>query len=445
MASRLAARNGGRASLAALVAILLLGLGLRLDYAWEGRAPVYDAAAYAAIAANLDRGHGFTVGKAATQPSDNYSPGLPLLAAAVYKVSGGVHERLARLILAMIGALSVLFAYLIGRRLSGPAAGLIGAAAIAIYPALLEYQGMLMSEPLAAALLSGSVLAMLWAGDRTASSSALRWSGSWPWLVPGLLLGATAMVRPEYLAVTALLALVVCARRAQADWRRSLAQAAILAAGVALVIAPWTIRNAEALGRFVPISTGGGQVLFAGTYLPSDGNPERVGAEVVARHPGIFSPADARRLRLEQILATLAAHRYPDVESDKALSRMGRDQFWDDISEEPLEYAGFVAAKIGHIWSHGPRAVMREPLWEALHWALIALGLFGLAVLARRRRWEALVLTTIFLSITAISALLVASPRRVLVMLPLVASLAGVGAVAGWVWLRSRLSPHSSG
>ena len=105
---------------------------------------------------------------------------------------------------------------------------------------------------------------------------------------------------------------------------------------------------------------------------------------------------------------------------------MGKEQLWDDVTEEPLEYAGFVAAKIGRIWSHGPRAVMREPLWEALHWALVAFGLLGLAILAWRRRWEALVLAAILLAITALSALLVASPRRVLVMLPLVASLAGV-------------------
>ena len=235
------------------------------------------------------------------------------------------------------------------------------------------------------------------------------------------------MVRPEYLAIAFLLALLVFARGARSEWKRSLAQAAILAAGVVLVVAPWTVRNAEALGRFVPISTGGGQVLFAGTYLPSDGNPEEVGAEVVARHPGIFSPADARRLRLEQILARLAARRYPGLESDQALSRMGKRQLWDDVSEEPLEYADFVAAKVGRIWSHGPRSVMRDPLWEALHWALLGFGLLGLGVLAWRRCWEALVIGTVFLAITAISALLVASPRRVLVMLPLLAALAGVG------------------
>ena len=163
---------------------------------------------------------------------------------------------------------------------------------------------------------------------------------------------------------------------------------------------------------------------------PSGGDPQRVGAEVVARHPELFDPQDVERLRLEQILARLAAQRYPQMSSDAALSRMGRDQLWNDISEQPLDYAGFVATKIGAIWSHGPRDVMRRPAWEALHWALVAFGLLGLILLAGERRWEALLLATIFVSITAISALLVASPRRVLVMMPLVAALAGVGAVA---------------
>jgi 4-amino-4-deoxy-L-arabinose transferase-like glycosyltransferase len=437
--SGLAERNGGRASLATLAAILLLGLGLRMNEAWDGRAPVFDAAAYARIAANLDRDEGFTLGSTATQPASNYSPGLPLFAAGVYKLTGGVHERLARLVLALIGTLAVLFTYLIGRRLSGPAAGLIGATAIAIYPALLEYQGMLMGEPLAATLLSGAVLALLWAAER-GGTTPVRW------LLPGALLGALALVRPEYLGIAVLAAVAVALlpamrreMRPQGGWRQTGACAGIMLLGVAVTIVPWAVRNAIALDRFVPISTGGGQVLFAGTFLPSDGDPERVGAEVVERHPDLFGPHAVERLRLEQILARLAAQQYPGVESDKALARMGREQLWDDISEEPLEYAGFVATKIGRIWSHGPRNVMREPVWELLHWALVIFGLIGLIVLAAQRRWEALLLATIFVGITAISALLVASPRRVLVMMPLVAALAGVGVITSVEQLRTRI------
>jgi len=453
MESGLAARNGGRVGLAALVAILLLGLGLRVHEAWDGRAPVYDAAAYAAIAANLADGDGFTVGPAATQPSSNYSPGVPLFVAGLYAVTGREHEQLARLVLALIGSLSALFAYLLGRRLVriqrtlkkspyrdpnsanaefGPA--LVGAFAVAIYPALLEYQGMLMGEPLAATLLSGGVLAVLWAWD----------GGRWQWLLPGVLFGALALVRPEYLAVAVLVALAVFAREARDDWRQSLARAAIFLLGVAVVIAPWTIRNAVALDRFVPISTGGGQVLFAGTYLPSDGDPEKVGAKVVAENPDLFQPQDAQRLRLEQILARLAADRHPGMETDRALSKLGKEQLWDDIGEEPVEYAGFVATKIWRVWSHGPREVMREPVWEILHWALVALGLLGLAMLAWRRRWEALLIGTLFLAITALSALLVASPLRVLVLMPLLGALSAVGIswLAGRIQRSLNSSPH---
>jgi 4-amino-4-deoxy-L-arabinose transferase-like glycosyltransferase len=446
MASGLVARNGGAAGVAGLIAILALGLGLRVGEAWDGRAPVYDAQAYAAIAANLSEGEGFTVGPEATQPSSNYSPGLPLFVAGVYELTGGAHERPARLLLALLGTLSVLFAYLIGRRLTGktqralknrPYGGsnsagaeiwpaLVGALAVAVYPALLEYQGMLMSEPAAAALLSGGVLAALWAWD----------GGLVRWLLPGALFGALALVRPEYLGVAALLAGVIFLREARDDWRRSLVRAAIFLAALVMVIAPWTIRNAVALDRLVPISTGGGQVLFAGTYLPSDGDPEKVGAEVVAEHPGLFAPQDAQRLRLEQILARLAEQRYPGMETDQALSKLGKEQLWDDLADQPAQYAGFVATKVWRVWSHGPRDVMREPGWEVLHWALVALGLLGLAILAWRRRWEALLIGTIFLAITAISALLVASPRRVLVLVPLLGALAGTGIV----WLRDSLS-----
>jgi hypothetical protein len=459
MASGRTARNGGWIGLAALVAILLLGFGLRAGEAWDARAPVYDAKAYAAIAANLKEGNGFTVGRGATQPSSNYSPGLPLFVAGLYEATGGVHERLARLVLALVGALSILFAYAIARRLTrhplrpgssevGAAAGdrrrlvkdpppavehspsvvpgLLGALAVAVFPALLEYQGMLMSEPLAATLLAGGVLAVLSA-----------WGGDWArWLLPGALFGALALVRPEYLAVAVLVAAVIFARESGSDWRQSLLRAAVFLGALVVVIAPWTIRNAVALDRFVPISTGGGQVLFAGTYLPSDGNPEEVGAEVVAESPQLFAPQDAQRLRLEQILARLAHARYPEMETDQALSKMGKEQLWDDVSEEPTEYAGFVAKKVWRLWSHGPRDVMREPGWEVLHWALLALGVLGLAILAWQRRWEALLLGAIFLAITVLSALLVASPRRVLVMVPLLAALASVGIA----WIKTRLA-----
>jgi hypothetical protein len=455
MPNALVARNGGRWGFAALVAILLLGAGLRVGEAWDGRAPVFDAAAYAKIARNLDEGNGFTVGPEATQPSSDYSPGLPLFVAGIYKVTGGVHERLARVVVALLGTLAVLFTYLLARRLAAAAqsrntdpsfcspqgdkrkgvdrgatvAALIAALVVAIYPATIEYTGMLMTEPLAATLLSGAILGILWAAGGTPQGGAVPW---WRWLVPGVTLGALALVRPEYLAIGLLLALVVFLRQVRhSDWKRALLAGIVVALGLIVVVAPWTIRNAIALDRFVTVSTGGGQVLYAGTYLPSDGDPEKVGAGVIAENPELFGPHALENLRLEQILARLAEARYPGMEPDQALSKMGKEQLRDDIAHHFGEYAEFVATKIGRIWSHGPRAIMRAPVWEALHWVLLGLGLLGLALLAYLRRWEALLIGAVFLAVTLISALLVASPRRVLVLIPLLSACGG--AAIAWI------------
>jgi hypothetical protein len=314
--------------------------------------------------------------------------------------------------------------------------------------------------------MAGAILGILWAGNVAGTPATDMGAGSdsplaaprgrgeprsaWHWLVPGLTLGALALVRPEYLAVGLLLALLIllhdrfASRGARGDWRGALIAAAVVVLGMFVVVAPWTVRNAVTLHRFVTVSTGGGQVLYAGTYLPSDGNPEKVGAGVVAEHSELFGPGAARNLRLEQILARLGEHTHPGLEPDQALSKMGKEQLWHDVSDHTGEYIGFVGKKIGRIWSHGPRAVMREPLWEALHWALLGLGLLGLALLAYRRRWEALLIGAVFLAITLISALLVASPRRVLVLIPLLAACAGTGTVWLSVAVRSLSLRRSS-
>ncbi len=302
-------------------------------------------------------------------------------------------------------------------------AALLAALTVAIYPATIEYTGMLMTEPLAATLLAGAILAILWAADAVSP---------WRWMVPGLTLGALALVRPEYLAIGALLALLVFLRqRRHSDWRRALLAGAIVVLGIVVVVAPWTVRNAVVFHRFVAVSTGGGQVLYAGTYLPSDGNPEKVGAAVVGENPDLFGPHAVENLRLEQILARLAEARYPEMEPDQALSKMGKEQLRTDITDHFGEYVEFVGAKIGRIWSHGPRAIMRTPVWEALHWVLLGLGLLGLALLAYLRRWEALLIGAVFLAVTLLSALLVASPRRVLVLIPLLSACAA----AALAWL----------
>ena len=104
---------------------------------------------------------------------------------------------------------------------------------------------------------------------------------------------------------------------------------------------------------------------------------------------------------------------------------MGKEQLRADITDHPGEYVDFVATKIGRIWSHGPRAIMRTPVWEALHWVLLGLGLLGLAILAYLRRWEALLIGAVFLAVTLDQRPPRRLPRRVLVLIPLLSACAG--------------------
>jgi hypothetical protein len=466
--ARLEALAGGRARLAALALILALGLGLRVGFAIEPLNPQPpDARGYARIAESLYNSGSFEQRgnflPSEVQAPSNYSPGLPLLTAAVYELRGGVDLRLARITLAVLGSLAILFTFLIGRRLAGPTAGLIGAAAVAVYPSLLEYQGMLMTEPLAATLLSGAVLAVMWASQRERPAA---------WALPGLLTGALAMVRPEYLllGLAAPLLALVLARRGR-DLRAGATAAAVMALAFVVVLAPWTIRNLIVLDRFVPLSTGGGKALFIGTRLPTDGDGSQVEQQlletrpwlrrdVAAKHPRpVPSGAVPRvllsqatlpgvglepRLRLTQrfdaadfiyldsVLDAYAARRHPEVPSDVALARLGRSNLIRYARERPLDLASMLAGKVWEAWRYGPRNIMEGLPWAALHAAVVVLGLLGLAVLAWRRRWEAVVFGVVVLAIVLMCALLIASPRRVVVALPLLAALGGSFLV--WAW-----------
>lgn len=430
-----AARNGGPLACAALLAIVALGLGLRVGFAVDapaGKPP--DARAYEQIAANLYSQGSFDArppgARHEVQPASAYSPGLPLFAAGVYELTGGAHPALVRILLALLGAATVPLAYSLGRRLAGPIAGLIGAGAVAIYPALLEYQGFLLTEPLAAFLLCAALVAFFRATDRPTSL--------WSWAGAGALFGTLALVRPEYLIVALLLPLAWLAREAR---RRALRPAAPAAAvcvlATALTIAPWTVRNAVVLDRFVPISTGGGKALFIGTYLDADGDGPKLRELLLDRHPALRDrfaadgPVnDPDRLILERVLARVAAERYPELSTDAALGRLGRQNLESDITDHPVEFAGLLGAKAFDTWTDAARDSMQRLPWRALQLAILVFALAGLATLAVRRRFEALAIGLVLVYMTAIGALLIASPRRELVVLPVLAALAGAGATA---------------
>jgi len=420
-------RHGGRVALGLLIAVLALGLGLRVQAALTPPADVgNDAAAYMQIAEGLyeDQHYG---GPGQASPND-WSPGAPLLYGAVYYATGGVHPRAALILVALLGTGTILLTYLLARRLAGPAAGVVAALLAATYPTFIENNGRLLAEPVALFWLPATMLAFLWASD---GGRLARW------LAPGALLGLTTLTRPEYLPFVALLALLALLRVA---WRHphgrragllsGLAAAALLTAAFCGVLAPWTVRNAVTLDRFVPVTTGGGKALFVATYLPGDGRQQLVKRQLIARY---YGKAD---LPYEQVLATemaplldRVAQKYPDLSRDAALARIGRENLVKYATEQPLDYAWMIIRKIQNIWDRGSSPAMSPRFWFAYHKVLVFWALAALAGLAWRRRWETLPIGLTVLGITLIGGLLLAVPRRALPLMPFVLALAGVTVV----------------
>jgi 4-amino-4-deoxy-L-arabinose transferase-like glycosyltransferase len=433
----------GKTTLVALALIAVLGLGVRAYAVANPVAnPADDSHAYYALAKALYEEGSF--GGPEFHDSSDWSPGAPLLYAAGFYATGGAREGTARIVEALLGVAAILVVFALGRRLGdaasagtgrrlGSAVGLLAAFAVAVYPPFIHSTGELMSEPPAILTLPAAVLAFLWASE----SGRSRWT----WLLPGFLFGLTAMFRPEYLFVGAAFVVLAGIRVGlERGWRPGLAGAGLLVAALLLPIVPWTIRNVDVLGRVVPISTGSGKALYVGTYLPADGEYQRVKALLYERYEHKSLPPDSEAL--DEVdpgpLFDRVAARYPDLPRDSALGKIGKQNFSEYFGEDPLDYLAMTARKFGRMWSSGVGEAMSGGVGRGVQILLVALGLAGFVVLGRsRRRWDLVALATPIALVTMIGAASLAAPRRNEVLMTLVFPLAALALSSGVAALSS--------
>jgi len=196
-------------------------------------------------------------------PTALRAPLFPYLLAGVYKVAPGTITA-GRLMCALAGAIAVLLIFLIADRIWDRQVALVACAMAAVFPPLVILSSGLLVESPFIPLELGMVLALL---TYSSSGGRLRWA-----VVAGVLFGLAWLTRSNgfVLALPLVLALYTTARQSGAPWARALRGALVPAAvslGVAaLVVAPWTIRNAVQFdGKFIPVSDASGYG-FAGTY-----------------------------------------------------------------------------------------------------------------------------------------------------------------------------------
>jgi 4-amino-4-deoxy-L-arabinose transferase-like glycosyltransferase len=423
----------GKRTLIALAAIALLGLAVRAYVVVNPVSnPADDSHAYYAISKALYEEGSF--GGPEFRDSSDWSPGAPFLYAAAFYATGGAREGTARIVEALLGVATILVVFALGWRLGGRElgrwVGLFAAFAVAVYPPFIHTTGELMSEPPAMLTLPAAVLAFLWASEKRSP---------WAWLAPGVLFGLTAMFRPEYLLVGAAFVVLAAIRAWRAsEWHLGLAGGAVLLVALVLPILPWTIRNVVVLDRVVPISTGGGKALYVGTYLPADGEYQRVKAILVQRYEHRDLAPNSEALNavdptpLFDKVAAEEMKQHPGLSRDQALGKVGKENLSNYFGEDPGGYLAMTARKVGRIWSSGVGEAMSTTAGRLVQILLVGLGLAGFGLLALRRRWwELVALATPIVLVTLVGAISLAAPRRNEVLMTLVFPLAGLALSSG--------------
>jgi 4-amino-4-deoxy-L-arabinose transferase-like glycosyltransferase len=255
-------------------AILLVALAVRVGYVQHTPfKAVNDAGTYNRLASNVAETGDYDTGSApgsgaggSRGPTAYFPPGFPYVLAVADIIDGhrsGHKPALKgeRIEQAVIGTVAVGLLGLVASELLGGVAALVAMALAAAYPVLIEQTGTLIAENLLVAL----ELAAVWTALRARRSEhPYRWI-----LATGLLCGLATLTHQNAILLVLPLGVAVWpAGRIGGMGGTRYRGVALLIVATAAMIAPWTIRNATELHRFIPVSDETG-VTLVGTYNPN--------------------------------------------------------------------------------------------------------------------------------------------------------------------------------
>ena len=230
-----------------LVLIALVGFGVRLAYVvgakWD-EPMVGDQIYYNAAANNLARSEGYVVPfdledplLVGTGPAADHPP-LTITVLAPVSWLTGQNPNAQRLAMAMLGTAVVVVIGFVGHAISGDRAGWIAAGIAALYPNLWVNDGLIMSETLAALMVT---LALALTYRLLARPTILTALGL------GVVCGLAALTRAELILLVvglALPAVIVVWRREPSECFRAVI---VMIVAAAFILGPWVVFN---LGRF---------------------------------------------------------------------------------------------------------------------------------------------------------------------------------------------------
>jgi 4-amino-4-deoxy-L-arabinose transferase-like glycosyltransferase len=420
--------KGGNRWPHALWLILAVALLVRLLWALNVESGartkfLFDASFYHHAARHLSMGRGYL--NAELRPTAFFPPGYPLLLAVPYSLYGK-QIIVASLFNAFAGSLTCLFTYAIGARAYGAKVGLVAAGILAIWPGHVYGTSATLSDTVFTCLLTGAVLCFQVLVARGASSRGLAWLGL------GVLLGVTTLVRGTGLPFVGMLVLLLLIE--QGVHRAAMLRTAMMAAGVALMIAPWTIRNHLVMGAPVLLATEGAWSLFNAHNALANGtqtfelNIERVrlfGADVK-----MGSPEAEIRLEREQMEYAI---QYALTHPMHELSLVPRRIYYLHANDSwAMQWLG----RWSRPFSGRPKLLrVLDPridaalpvIANAYYWTMLAISLAGFVLALSPARRSGLIVPTTVLYFHALHGLLFFGiPRYHLPFLPELAILAAL-------------------
>ena len=371
-----------------MLAIAAAGLAARLVYVLvlsRDLRGTGDSAFYHQLANLVADGRGFSDPIALgldgeIRPTALHPPLFPLVLAAAAKL--GVEGYLAhRVLVCLIGAAAIVAVGLLGRRVAGPRTGLAAAALAAAHPGLIAADGAVMSETLFGLLVAASLLAAYALADRPTGRRAA---------VLGAVVGLAALTRGEGLLLLPLLAVAALA----GGGRRRLGPLAVACLAAAVVVAPWTVRNALVFEKPVLVSTNEGNLL-AGANCPTTYAGREIGSwDIACVRGGAEDESVAASRYRRDGLAYARGHpgRLPAV----VAARLGR--------------TFSVVQPLRHARQAEGRAAWLETAGVFAFYVLAAAALVGALALRRRGERLAILLAPIVL-VALVSALTYGVPR----------------------------------
>lgn len=389
-------------------------------------APHSDPADYDQHGVSIAAGHGY--------PPSSYAPGggpsalrpplYPYALGALYAVVG--HSTgAARALSVLLGVLTVVLVGLLAHQLAGAPAARWAMALAAVYPPLVLVSATLISESLSLPLMLAALAAAL--HRRRRPGAGVGWAAA-----AGALLGLGLLARPATAVVAVPVVLLVWSGPRRSP--RSLIAPAVALLTTLLVLAPWTVRNYDAFGAFVPISTQS-SYLLAGTYNAVSMNDPAFPAgyelpTVVPAYRRLWTTTRLGELAYSRRLGD-GARRYIRRHPASVLEAI----YHNTLRILQLDRGGqigavsYAAQGIGRPWARAAQIGF---------YVLALLALASLVLRAGRRWWPLLWGTTILL---LLSVVVISSDTRYRLQFePLLVLLAGI-AIAAWRERRRRRAP----